>query len=158
MKTALVLPDVHVPYEDTDALRCFLRVCKVVQPDYFICLGDFFDFYQLSRFDKNPLRKTTVSDDCDVARRWLYKLDGALPLKTHKVFIEGNHEARLIKWIHSNATELGRMIPSLSSYTHFDKLGWDYWAYTIIPIAVIGGILMATRWNILPSKAKKPAH
>jgi UDP-2,3-diacylglucosamine pyrophosphatase LpxH len=129
MKTALILPDVHVPFEDTEAMRCFLRVCKVVQPDYFICLGDFFDFYQLSRFDKDPMRKTTVSDDCDVARRLLYKIDNALPVKCQKVFIEGNHEARLIKWIHSNATELGRMIPSLKDYVHFNQLGWDYYSY-----------------------------
>ncbi|MCL5036937.1 MAG: MFS transporter [Chloroflexi bacterium] len=33
-----------------------------------------------------------------------------------------------------------------------DKYSWDAWAWTIIPFALIGGILMATRWNALPKK------
>jgi UDP-2,3-diacylglucosamine pyrophosphatase LpxH len=129
MKTVLICPDVHIPYEHEAAVKCLVRVCKAIQPDYFVCLGDLLDFYQLSRFDKDPGRKTTVSDDCDLARRWFYKVDAALPLKCEKVFIEGNHENRLQKWIWSNAMDLGKMIPSLPEYLHLKKLGWVHVPY-----------------------------
>ncbi|MCD6310466.1 MAG: MFS transporter, partial [Candidatus Eremiobacteraeota bacterium] len=33
-----------------------------------------------------------------------------------------------------------------------DKFGWEVWALTIIPFAIIGGLLMASRWNVLPKK------
>lgn len=36
-----------------------------------------------------------------------------------------------------------------------DKFGWDSWAWSIVLFAVIAGILMAARWNVLPKKAKE---
>lgn len=129
MKLAVVIPDIHVPYHDVAAIKVLCKVIKSLQPDYLIVLGDSLDFYQLSRFDKDPLRKTTVSHDVDEFRHILYKLDNACPAKTEKVFLEGNHENRLQKWIWSNATELGNMIPSLDSYCGFKGLGWRYFKY-----------------------------
>jgi OPA family glycerol-3-phosphate transporter-like MFS transporter len=39
-----------------------------------------------------------------------------------------------------------------------DKVGWDVWAWSIMPIALIGAILMATRWNVLPARASAATH
>jgi MFS transporter, OPA family, glycerol-3-phosphate transporter len=36
-----------------------------------------------------------------------------------------------------------------------DRFGWDAWAWSIIIFAVIAGVLMATRWNVLPERAAK---
>lgn len=129
MKTVLVCPDVHIPFECESSIRCLIRVAKELRPDVFVCLGDLLDFYQLSRFDKDPSRKTTVADDCDLARKWFYKLDRALPDKCTKVFIEGNHEARLQKWIWANGSDLGKMIPALGDYLHLPALGWEHVRY-----------------------------
>lgn len=129
MKLAIVIPDIHVPYHDVAAIRVLCKVIKNLQPDYLIVLGDSLDFYQLSKFDKDPLRKTTVSSDVQEFRHVLHKLDAACPLKTEKVFLEGNHEHRLQKWIWSNATELGSMIPSLEAYCGFKSLGWRFFKY-----------------------------
>lgn len=129
MKLAVVVPDIHVPYHDIRAIKILCKVIKAIRPEYLIVLGDSLDFYQLSKFDKNPLRKTTVSDDVDEFRDVLMQLDGACPLSTKKVFLEGNHEHRLQKWIWSNATELGKMIPSLESYCGFKDLGWRFFKY-----------------------------
>jgi UDP-2,3-diacylglucosamine pyrophosphatase LpxH len=129
MKLAIVIPDIHVPYHDAVALKVICKVIKTLAPDYLIVLGDSLDFYQLSKFDKDPLRKTTVSSDVTEFRHVLHRLDGACPMKTEKVFLEGNHEHRLQKWIWSNATELGNMIPSLESYCGFKGLGWRFFKY-----------------------------
>ena len=129
MKLAIVIPDIHVPYHDMAAIRVLCKVIKALQPDYLIVLGDSLDFYQLSKFDKDPLRKTTVSSDVTDFKHVLQRLDAACPLKTEKVFLEGNHEHRLQKWIWSNATELGNMIPSLENYCGFKSLGWRFFKY-----------------------------
>lgn len=97
MKRAIVIPDIYVPYHDMTAIRVIVKVIKALEPDYLIVLGDSLDFYQLSKFDKDPLRKTTVSSDVQNFKKVLYMLDGACPLKTEKVFLEGNHEHRLQK-------------------------------------------------------------
>lgn len=129
MKLAIVCPDVHVPYQHKQAVECLIRVCKTLRPDFFINLGDLHDFYQLSRFDKDPSRKTTVADDCTEVRKFLYKIDGVLPVKCRKVFIEGNHEIRLQKYIWQHGMDLGKMIPSLGEYIHLPQLGWDHIKY-----------------------------
>lgn len=38
-----------------------------------------------------------------------------------------------------------------------EVLGWDAWAWSIAPVAVVGGFLMATRWNVLP-KTRSSGH
>lgn len=129
MKLAVVVPDIHVPYHDVRAVRTLCKVIKHLKPDFLVVLGDSLDFYQLSKFDKDPLRKTAVSDDVAEFRDVLHQLDAACPLKTEKVFLEGNHEHRLQKWIWANATELGKMIPSLEAYCGFKPLGWQFFKY-----------------------------
>ena len=92
MKLAVVVPDIHVPYHDVRAVRTLCKVIKHLKPDFLVVLGDSLDFYQLSKFDKDPLRKTAVSDDVAEFRDVLHQLDANCPLKTEKVFLEGNHE------------------------------------------------------------------
>jgi OPA family glycerol-3-phosphate transporter-like MFS transporter len=36
-----------------------------------------------------------------------------------------------------------------------DIYGWNAWFVSIIPFALVAGVLMATRWNVLPRKAGK---
>jgi OPA family glycerol-3-phosphate transporter-like MFS transporter len=38
-----------------------------------------------------------------------------------------------------------------------DRYGWNIWAYTVVPLAIIGGVLMFTRWRTLPKKAGEAA-
>jgi hypothetical protein len=38
-----------------------------------------------------------------------------------------------------------------------DRYGWNIWAYTVVPLAVIGAVLMATRWRTLPKRAGEAA-
>jgi OPA family glycerol-3-phosphate transporter-like MFS transporter len=35
--------------------------------------------------------------------------------------------------------------------------GWGIWAYCVVPLAIIGGVLMATRWRTLPKRAGQAA-
>jgi OPA family glycerol-3-phosphate transporter-like MFS transporter len=41
--------------------------------------------------------------------------------------------------------------------TLLDRYGWGIWAYCVVPLALIGGVLMASRWRTLPNRAGEAA-
>lgn len=50
----LVLSDLHVPYHDNQAIEAALDWGEGFNPQAILFNGDVFDFYQISRFDKDP--------------------------------------------------------------------------------------------------------
>jgi UDP-2,3-diacylglucosamine pyrophosphatase LpxH len=71
------------------------------KPQKVFILGDLVDFYQLSRFDKDPKRMDHLQDDIDSARGELERIRTANP-RSEIVLFEGNHETRLRKWLWNN--------------------------------------------------------
>jgi hypothetical protein len=53
------LNDWHVPYHSTLAVDVAIKFCGYIQPDI-IVIHEAHDFYDLSRFDKDPLRMETL--------------------------------------------------------------------------------------------------
>ena len=129
MKLAIICPDIHVPFHDKRATDLLIKICKTMRPEHFICLGDALDFYQLSRFDKDPARKTSAYDDVEDFKALFAKLSAALGDGCQKVFLEGNHEMRFQRWVWSQGNELGKLIPTLKDATMLPFLGWDYYQY-----------------------------
>lgn len=100
IEKTLIIPDMHCPYEDYRALHGVYQFIKEYKPDRIIQLGDMVDFYALSRFSKDPDRLTGLQGEIDVARYHLEQIR-----KVHKgelVVLEGNHEARLQKYLMNN--------------------------------------------------------
>jgi len=103
-KTVFV-PDIHAPYIDGNAFRCMLAFLKVFKPEHIFVIGDVLDFYQLSKFIKNPSRMMDLQTDIDAAHLALRQIRKAAP--TAKIrLLKGNHEARLQKFLWSTAAEL----------------------------------------------------
>lgn len=97
----LIFTDVHVPFHDTAALELMYAVASIVRPTRIINLGDFIDYYSISKFNKDPARILRLQDDIDEAQDILEKqreIMGDIPY----VYIEGNHEQRLQKKLRSN--------------------------------------------------------
>lgn len=101
MKT-MVISDVHIPHHDEEALKATLKYAKIYKPDNFVISGDYVDFYNLSKFDKNPERKFTIPDELKQAQEVLNRISNVLPRSCNKVFIQGNHENRLQGYIWRN--------------------------------------------------------
>lgn len=101
----LSLSDAHIPYHDPKALESAVNYGrKVFKPDVVLLLGDFADFYAISRWEKDPKKRNFVKElgiveDC---LRWLR---GAFP-KALIVYKEGNHEERYTHYIWNKAPEL----------------------------------------------------
>ena len=117
MTLRLVLPDVHFPFQDNRLLSQWLSYMRQVQPDGIDILGDVMDCYTLSRFDKNPLRKTNIQEELDMAREFLEDVRNQSPDGCDIRFSEGNHENRLKRVLWGRSKELapirGLTIPEL---------------------------------------------
>ena len=61
MKVACVLPDIHFPFQDKNALKVALDLINYVKPSVIIQVGDLVDCYSISRFSKDPDRISGTS-------------------------------------------------------------------------------------------------
>jgi predicted phosphodiesterase len=126
----LILSDLHVRFHSVKALRAALKFGDEWNPDSIFINGDFYDFYQLSRFEKDPTI-ASVASELLTGKKTLAHIRQRFP-KANLYFKLGNHDERWAKYIHLVA-------PQLSDVEEITK-GWE--AASGIPqnrITVIGG-------------------
>jgi UDP-2,3-diacylglucosamine pyrophosphatase LpxH len=109
---ALLWPDTHFPFEHKRAVRLVLKVADFLGSSlkeiYF--LGDLADFYYISGHGKShPSMKGHLKLECDSINAFLDHIDKRYP-RTKKIFIEGNHEYRLERFVTETAPALYGMI------------------------------------------------
>jgi predicted phosphodiesterase len=101
-KKLAVLSDIHIPYHSVTALSAALDLIQSEKPDAILLNGDTIDFYGLSRFMKDP-RKRSVAHELQATRDFLDVLSqfGA------KIYFKiGNHEERYEHYLMRVAPEL----------------------------------------------------
>lgn len=102
----VVASDFHIPFHSVDLLKAFVTFLKDYKPTMIILNGDIVDFYDLSRFDKDPKRIGVLQTELDIAYSVLYMIKASCP-DSKLVYVKGNHEDRLKKFLWKN--------PSISS-------------------------------------------
>lgn len=115
-----VASDVHVPFQDKDAVKAFILYCKEVQPTVIIINGDLVDMYMLSRFAKGEGRNPM--EEISEARDILAKLRSVCP-SSLIYYVIGNHEQRLEKTILAKAPELASLIEDVFSIFKLEDIG-----------------------------------
>lgn len=120
------LPDAHRPYHNKRAWKLFLEAMQWWKPDVIVCLGDLADFYKISTFRKDPRREYSFDEEVQDVNEALDELDalGA----TRKIFIEGNHEHRLVRYLQDKAPELFGFV-STQKLFRLDERGWEFTPY-----------------------------
>lgn len=103
-----VLNDTHIPYHNKVMVKNFIQFCEDEQPDQIILNGDMVDFYDLSSFDKNPEREGKLQEELDILKHFLSALRRKCP-SSKIVYIEGNHEDRLRRYLWKNAKSLSSL-------------------------------------------------
>ncbi len=126
IETLLIFPDLHAPYHDEKALQLVLKAGKALRPDQCIILGDWADFYAVSGHDKDPTRLARLEDEVRSAQECLDRVK-ALGAKKN-VFISGNHEWRLERYLMSKAPELYNII-STPRILELKEKGFHYVPY-----------------------------
>lgn len=122
----LFVPDTHAPFHDPRAWKLMMKVAKQFKPDGIVHMGDLGDFYAVSAHSKDPERKGKLKEEMDVAKALRLDLDNLEP--KHKLFIEGNHEFRLQRYINDNAEALSGLV-SADSLLGLSDAGWGVTPY-----------------------------
>lgn len=91
------LTDMHVPFHDRQAIELAVSIIRDFNPTMIIVGSDGVDFYSLSRWSKNPDRRSNLQDDLD---QWtLLTREIQDMVSSEYIAIPGNHEARLKRWL-----------------------------------------------------------
>ena len=116
------LGDIHLPHADPVAVNMAVAFIKTQRPGTIHLLGDVGDYFSISRYDKDPMRRLNLQEELDAIRDWLAELRDAAP-KAKIIYSEGNHEFRLRRYLRSEAKALaGLRALSLEKLLDFDKL------------------------------------
>lgn len=121
--------DLHIPFHDKKALEVFNLFLKDFKPDQLVIAGDLLDFYQLSSFDKDPMRRFTIQDEIDVCYEVLKEFKLLCP-NIH--FIKGNHEDRLRRFLWKNPSLASIKVLELPKLLNLDSLEIEYHDYEYI--------------------------
>lgn len=149
MRTWIIIPDLHYPFHDPKYIKVVTRAITAVKPNGGIVqLGDAVDWFQLSRFDKDPSRKNTARDDLELYREQMIKWAALLPAGAEFRQLEGNHEARLTKYVWGRAGDLSQMvyiIPDMLGIKELNKItstkfGW--FPFTNYRACIIGDCIL----------------
>jgi predicted phosphodiesterase len=126
LEKILFIPDSHVPYHDEDAFNLMLKTGKAFKPDHTIILGDFADFYGVSSHSKDPNRALKLKEEIEATKDALDKVK-AIGAKNN-VFVSGNHEDRLERYLRDKAPELFNFI-SIPQILELKQKGFSYTPY-----------------------------
>lgn len=126
LEKILLIPDTHLPYHDKQAFDLMLKAGKAFKPDHSIILGDFADFYGVSSHSKDPNRSLKLVEEMDAAKAGLDQVK-AIGAKNN-VFIAGNHEDRLERYLRDKAPEIFNYI-SIPRILELKEKGFSYTPY-----------------------------
>ena len=126
LNKVLFVPDSHHPYVDKKAWSLMLLAAKKFKPDTVVVQGDFADFYAVSSHSKDPRRTQSLQDEVDAVNVALDQLDGLKAKK--KIFVSGNHEDRLERYLKDKAPELFGVF-SVKTLFKLRERDWIYVPY-----------------------------
>jgi len=113
MKRVLVLPDIHVPYQDEPTLRVVEAYMADHKWDELIYLGDLMDFDFISSFNRESARQLEgrrFKKDYNEAEKLLKRHIGIVRKKNPDckvVYLEGNHEQRVQRFLDASPNAEG---------------------------------------------------
>lgn len=122
------LGDTHAPFHDVRAVGLMTEFLKEFKPAYLFLIGDLVDFYAISRFDKDPERLMCLQDELDETVAMLATFRRQVP-KAKIIFREGNHEARLTRYLWSKPEIAKLRSLQLSELLEFRNLKIEYSPY-----------------------------
>lgn len=128
MKLALLIPDTHRPYHDKKAYSLMMAVAVDLQPDEVVILGDYADFYNVSSHQKDPRILQHLIGEVEDVKAGLDEIDKILP-RAKKVYIEGNHENRLERFLVSNAPALFGITSTMHLLDLNRRFNWTFIPY-----------------------------
>jgi hypothetical protein len=123
-KTILACSDLHDIEIDPFYLRVLIDTAKRVQPDVISLVGDIFDLAEFGKYAVDPRDWNVVGRIRFAHENILRPLREACP-NAQIDFIEGNHEARLLRQLADATPALRAVLSDLHGFTVGKLLGLD---------------------------------
>lgn len=139
--------DTHNPYQDMEALELAEIIIAEVKPEILIYGGDVCDFYQVSKFDKDPGRIDELDADIKNTKAMFQRHKKRFPSVKKKILLGGNHEDRWQKFLWTTASALA----SLKCLTIEELFDLEGYGIEYIPYEcglLINGIFLALHGDI----------
>lgn len=104
--TVLVFSDAHViPRKLSSAQKAMLSMCKSLNPDMIVNLGDIFDFASISSYDKMAWEnRFSLEEELDAGINYMKDIQKASP-NSKKYFLYSNHDCRYNKFLAKHAPQ-----------------------------------------------------
>lgn len=129
MRKVIVIPDMHVPYHDEDVWELILLAIQRTKPTHVVIIGDFADFYTVSSHSKDPARKINFQTEVDAVNEELDRLQAITDrIGAKVVYVEGNHENRLDRFLAGQAPQLASYITTRRLF-EISRRGWKWVPY-----------------------------
>lgn len=122
LQRVMLIPDTHVPYHNKQAVKLVLKVMQALKPDVVAVLGDFCDFYQVSFHLKDPERALRFEQELRIAGGLLRQIEQYC--KKRKIYVHGNHEYRLDRYVNEKAPHLKELIMN-QDILGLKEHGWE---------------------------------
>ena len=148
----IIVPDCHIPYHDKRAYDMMVGIAQQEKIKNVCVLGDYADFYAVNGHGKSPDKENLLIREVKEVNRRLRELESTFT--GEKIFLQGNHEFRLERYIASKAPELFGVVDT-KSILQLDK--WEYHSYRPTQLAQIGNSKLYARHTPL-SGGVLPAH
>lgn len=99
----LVIPDCHYPNMDAASIQLMMEAATDCKVNKAIQLGDLYDFYSISRWEKDPTMSVDIGSLDDEIQSGYVLTDWLNGLKDGWIYLEGNHELRYTALINKYA-------------------------------------------------------
>lgn len=127
LERLFIITDLHSPFESKQAWKVVLDALADFNADTFVSLGDFMDCFSVSHWSKNPERALTLHDELEHAKKLLDEIEARTP-GARRIFVAGNHEDRLQRYLQDKAPELFSLI-DIPRLLKLAERGWEYVPY-----------------------------
>lgn len=142
-ETALVIPDVHSPYEHKPAIEVAKQIAKDIRPDHLVFLGDCFDAEYLGRWTKATVEEGIYKtlEEIDHFKKHVFEPLTKAAKKADVYWLGGNHDMQRIKDVieelpdRKKQLDLQAMFPGVrmceyNEYIKIGKLHFTHGTYT----------------------------
>jgi len=135
VETWIAIPDVHIPFHNVPALRATEKFMADLQPDGIVYMGDLGDYKVIKdvwegKKAYSERHYTSIIDDHMAVEEMLDRQKKLCGNKVKRVYLEGNHEARIRRFI-CQVPMADRSNLLLEEYFQFDKQGIKFYPMNI---------------------------
>lgn len=127
LERVFFFPDVHAPFHSEAAWRLTIDALADFKADTVVTLGDFVDFFSISRWSKDPARALSLAQEVGLAQGMLDEIVERTP-GARRIYLGGNHEDRLQRYLQDKAPELFEFI-DVPQLLHLPERGFEYVPY-----------------------------